>query len=343
MKQKLAVVLLVLLLIVQTVVAAENAATVKLIREVAIREQDLNQRTAEYQAELRAAGSTQTVTARDIVDILINDELVMQGAERDGFLVTGTALDQLYNSQRASVEQQVGQKLTDSEFAQLVMANFGLTLAEFRQSLSESATIDNYVRTKYGALLGDYSEVTDEEIREFFRANRSQFMNPELVRISHIFMPQSETNAAATRTEMEKLARWIKYNTYTFEELVPKYSQDTASIVKGGDIGWLAYDDLDTRELLGASFFEAVFALGVGKPSGVLESNSGYHIVKVITHIEPKLLGINDPINPESTLTVYNYIEQRLLNQRQQEAYLKAINKLVEDLRAQATIEIFIN
>lgn len=343
MKKLVVLPLLMLCVSVLTVsaeVISQPAATVNLIRNTIITVENLQARTAEYQQELKAANSPASITPSEVLDIMINDELVLQGAERDGYLVSSSRLDQLVAAQRSAIEQQVGRKLTDDEFTKILQSNFGLNLAQFRKSLGESATVDSYVRAKYPDLIATFTQPTDAEIQEFFRANRAQFMNPELVRISHIFMPFNETDNATVKTEMEKLSRWIKYNTYTFEELVPKYSKDAVSATKGGDIGWLSYDDADMREVLGPSFFEAVFALAVGKPSGVLESKSGYHIVKVVTHTDPKLLAIQDTINPESTVTVYKYIEQRLLSQRQQDAYIKAINKLVEDLRSQAKIEI---
>jgi len=71
-----------------------------------------------------------------------------------------------------------------------------------------------------------------------------------------------------------------------------------------------------------------------------LESTSGYHIVKLTIHTEPKLLGIDDFINPESTMTVRQYIRQTLESRNQQNAYLTAIDRLVEQLRNSAKIEI---
>jgi parvulin-like peptidyl-prolyl isomerase len=83
-----------------------------------------------------------------------------------------------------------------------------------------------------------------------------------------------------------------------------------------------------------------VFELQLGKPSGVLESTGGFHIVKVTTHIDPKMLAIDDVINPESTVTVRQYIQQNLLSRNQQTAYLQGINTLVESLRKSALIDI---
>ena len=323
-------------------IISQPAATVNLIRNRVISQSELDERVRAYQAEIQATGSSERLRPADVLNVMINDELVLQGAERDGFRVTAAQVDQMVRQQRALVEQQIGRTITDAQFEQIIRNNYGIGLAEFRRSLSESALVDLYVRGKMASVLQSYSEPTDEQVSEFFRTNRSAFMNPELVRLSHIFMPFTETDKAEVKRQMDQLARWLRYNTYTFEELVPKYSKDTDSVGRGGDIGWLAFDDEQMRAYLGPQFFDAVFALQLGKPSGVLESTGGYHIVKVTTHTEPKLLGIDDQINPDSKTTVRQYIRQTLTTRSQQSAYLRAIDQLVQQLRDEAIINILL-
>ncbi|MDY0372175.1 MAG: peptidylprolyl isomerase [Sphaerochaetaceae bacterium] len=321
-------------------VISQPAATVNLIRNSVISVESLNEKVASYQAEAKAAGVTTVVKPLEVLDVMINDELVLQGAERDGYAVTDAQVDQLVRQQKAYAEQQVGKELTSEQFELIIKNNYGISMAEFRKSLKESALVDLYVRGKMPAVIQDYKEPTEQQILDFYRTNRASFMNPELVRLSHIFMPFTPENKAEVKKQMDQLARWLRYNTYTFEELVPKYSQDTESVARGGDIGWLAFDDANMRSYLGPAFFDAVFALSLGKPSGVLESTGGYHIVKVTTHTEPKLLAIDDPINPESKVTVKQYIRQTLTSQNQQAAYLRAIDNLVKQLRDSAFINI---
>ncbi|HCS37274.1 MAG TPA: hypothetical protein DIW48_11485 [Sphaerochaeta sp.] len=324
-------------------IISQPAATVNLIRNAVITVERLDQRVKAYQAEATASGSKEIVERMDVLEVMVNDELVLQGAERDGYAITEVQVDQMLRQQKAYVEQQIGRAITDAQFETVIRNNYGISLADFRKSIRESALVDLYVRGKMSAVLQSYPEPTEEQINEFFRTNRSSFMNPELVRLSHIFMPFSDTDKAEVKKQMDQLARWLRYNTYTFEELVPKYSKDTDSVGKGGDIGWLAFDDEEMRAYLGASFFDAVFALPLGKPSGVLESTGGYHIVKVTTHTDPKLLAIEDPINPESKTTVKQYIKQTLTTRNQQVAYLRAIDQLVQQLRGEAMINILIS
>jgi peptidyl-prolyl cis-trans isomerase SurA len=344
MVKKTAVFIFVLLMLTNiSLFADENsqtAATVNLIRNKVITNESLNAKVLVYQKQLLDEGSTEIINPLDVLNVMINDELVLQGAERDGYSISVAQVDLLVKQQKAYVESQIKTTITDEQFQQVLMNNYGMDLLAFRKNLQESALVDAYVRGTQAAVLQSFGEPTDTEIMEFYRANRSAFINPELVRISHIFMPFTDADKDTVKAEMDKLARWLRYNTYTFEELVPKYSKDTGSINKGGDIGWLAFDDTTMRAYLGDSFFKAVFELQLGKTSAVLESTGGYHIVKTTTHIDPKMLAIDDVINPESTVTVRQYIKQNLLARNQQTAYLKGINTLVESLRKSALIDI---
>ncbi len=340
MNKKIGMIFLFIVIISTLAIYAETAASVNLIKEEIITTEELNSRMAEYQKSALAAGSTTPILATDVLDVLINDRLVLQGASRDGYLMSDAQVDSLISQQKTYLEEKSGQTISDAQFEIYIKQNYNMNLTQFKKAVKESTSVDNYVKNTQASVINDYSEPTDDQINDFYRKNRSQFINPELVRLSHIFMPFTTETKAAVKKEMDQVARLLRYNTYTFEELVPKYSKDADSVVKGGDIGWLAYDDETMKTTLGNSFFEAVFALDLGKPSGVIESKGGYHIVKVTTHTDPKLLSITDKINPDSTTTVKQYIRQTLTNRNKQTAYLKAIDALVGSLRDQATINI---
>ncbi len=321
---------------------SQPAATVNLIRNKVITVQELEQRVAQYRAEASASGQADIagISSTEVLNVLINDELVLQGAERDGYMITDSQVDQMIRQQKIAVEQQIGREITDAQFEIVIRNNYGVDLAVFKKSIKESTIVDRYVRGEMQTVINTFEEPTVQQVQEFYRANRSAFINPELVRLSHIFIPFTDTDKAEVKKQMDQLSRWIRYNTYTFEELVPKYSKDKESVGKGGDIGWLAYDDEEMRAYLGQKFFDAVFELPLGRPSGVLESTGGYHIVKVTTHTDPKLLNIDDQINPESSTTVRQYIQQTLTQRNQQAAYLRAIEQLVGKLRSEAAITI---
>lgn len=324
-------------------VISQPAAVVNLNKNTVISTDQLNAKIKEYQDMATASGTTAPDALR-VLEIMINDELVIQGAARDGVIITDAQITQLVAAQKQSIEQQYGITLTDAQFQQTVTAQFG-SMDAFRKALREQLLVDTYVRKAKPDVIAQVKQPTDTEISTFFRQRRSEFFSPESIKLSHIFIPFAEgTNAESENTSnkatLTSVASRIRSGSLTFERAVQDYSKDTDSRSIGGSIGWLTADNTDAVASLGQTFYDAAFALEVGQVSDVIESSSGYHILKSVSHMDAKMLALDDTINPESTVTVREYIRQYLLAQNQQTAYVNAVNALVQDLRSQANIRI---
>src|SRR5690554_6539855 len=85
-------------------VISKPAATVNLIRNKIISVSELEERVSAYEAEARASGSSATIKPSEMLEILINDELVLQGAERDGYSLSDAQVEQLMRQQKATAE-----------------------------------------------------------------------------------------------------------------------------------------------------------------------------------------------------------------------------------------------
>lgn len=122
-------------------------------------------------------------------------------------------------------------------------------------------------------------KVDDDEIKKFYDENASKFQGDEQRRASHILIgfgvnATSEQKAEA-KQKAESLLAAIKKNPNVFEELAIKNSQDPGSAAKGGDLG------LFGRGAMVKPFEDAAFSLKENQVSGVVESEFGYHIIKV--------------------------------------------------------------
>jgi len=276
-----------------------------------------------------------------VLNLLINNELFRQGAERDGVVISSSMVDTAYKNQKTVIEQSYGTQLTNEEFDQIIVNNFG-SVAAYKQLIGEQLLVDSYVQLKKSDVLKEDPIVTESEITSFYRKNRTMFVSPETVKLSHIFIPYSSDSSVntANKTLLADVANKIKNGTLSFEKAVVEYSQDAPSKSKGGDIGWLTMDNEEARLGLGDSFFEAAFSLDVGETGGLVESNTGYHILKVLVYSEPKILALDDVISPNNPITIRTYITNELKVAKQQELYVKAVNSLVEDLRKSATVRI---
>ena len=310
------------------------AATVNLIRNTVITNADLA-------SQMQTLGATED-QALQVLNIMINDEVFLQGAERAGITVNDTQRDALYSQQKRAYEQQVGQSLTDQQFEQIVNQSYG-SVDAYKEALGNQYILQTYLMQERGDQLqsGNYAPTT-REVENFYRRNATGFTQAENVRFSQIYM--QKTGDSATDAEkiatMTQVASDIQNGVITFEAAVNQYTEDEASKAEGGLMGWLASDNTVVRQTWGDAFVDTVLSLPLGATSDVIESNTGYHIVRVSVHNDARLLGIDDRIQPDVDYTVRDYITEYLTNANMQTAMNEQLNSMVESLRSEARIRV---
>ena len=138
-------------------------------------------------------------------------------------------------------------------------------------------------------------QVTDEESKKFYQENASKFQGDEQRRASHILIGFGASPTPASKAEAKKKAEQVlaevKKNPTKFADLAKKYSQDPGSGEKGGDLGLFA------RGAMVKPFEDAAYSMKVGDVSGLVESQFGYHIIK-LTEIAGKGQGY-DALKPQ--------------------------------------------
>ena len=121
--------------------------------------------------------------------------------------------------------------------------------------------------------------VTEEEIKSFYKANADKYQNQQQREASHILIAASKNappaEKAKAKEKAEDLLNQIRKNPKQFAELATKYSQDPESAKKGGDLGSFG------RGMMVKPFDDAVFSMKVNEISNVVESDFGYHIIKL--------------------------------------------------------------
>ncbi len=345
MKRRVSVLVVVMISIGSLLFAASigaPAATVRLTKTTPISMAELDAEVAKYKASAADQGDNpDNVDPLQVLNLLINNELFRQGAARDGVKITDAMVDSAYTSQKANLESSRGQRLTDEQFDQIIVNNFG-SVDAYRTAIKEQLMVDSYVRMKKAAMLEEKVVVTDAEISSFYRKNKTSFVSPETVKLSHIYIPftEDENKNAENKSLMEDVASRIKRGTLSFEKAVVTYSEDAQSKNKAGDIGWLTMDNTEALQGLGDTFFDIAFTTEVGDVSDVVVSNTGYHILKILAYNDTKILQLDDAISPTTSTTVKEYIRSELASVKQQSKYYEAINSLVDDLRKSSTVNI---
>ena len=122
--------------------------------------------------------------------------------------------------------------------------------------------------------------VSDKELHEYYTANEKRFTVPEERRASHILVKvdagASAADRAKAKAKAEGLLADLKKTPASFADLARKNSDDPGSAEKGGDLDFFGRGGLAAKPLE-----DAAFALKPDEISNLVESEFGYHIVKL--------------------------------------------------------------
>lgn len=156
-------------------------------------------------------------------------------------------------------------------------------------------------------------KLNEQDVRSYYEQNAARLSGPEERRASHILVsvakdaPADERQKARERAQ-ELLAQARKAPD-SFAQLARKHSQDPGSAPNGGDL------DFFGRGAMVKPFEDAAFALKKGAISDVVESDFGFHIIKVTDIKAPK---------QKSFAELRTSLEEDLKNQQARAKYAEA-------------------
>jgi peptidyl-prolyl cis-trans isomerase D len=147
---------------------------------------------------------------------------------------------------------------------------------EFRTP--EQARVE-YIMFSAGSLMSQVT-VSDEEIKDYYVKHQAEFGEPEQRHAAHILIavPAQASDAIkqAAHAKAEQVLAQVEKEPAKFAELAKQYSNDPGSASQGGDLGFFG------RGMMVKPFEDAAFSLKPGEVSGVVQSDFGYHIIKLL-------------------------------------------------------------
>ena len=189
---------------------------------------------------------------------------------------------------------------------------------DVRQDIAVQKMIDAEVEPK--------AAVKPEQLADYYAKNPDQFKQPERVHASHILIGVPRGADAAAKAEARAKAEQILKDVKTgkdFATLAKENSQDPGSAPNGGDLGFF-----QPGQMVGP-FNDAAFSLAAGAVSDIVETEFGFHIIKVAEKQPGGTIAFDD-VKPR--------LEQFLLQRNRQEQ----TEAFVKDLRSKGKIEILI-
>jgi peptidyl-prolyl cis-trans isomerase C len=240
------------------------------------------------------------------------------------FLSKATAADRAkgkanFEERLAKIKQENG--FTDEELNKRISMQLfgGETREQWDKQNIDMATIPVVLERELNV------HITDDDVKKFYDdpAHVSSFEQPEMVRASHILLmtqdpethePLSAEKKAEKKKLMEDILKQARAGT-NFAELAKKYSEDPGSKDKGGEYTF-------PRGQMVKQFEDTAFSLKTNEISDIIETQFGYHIIKLSEKIPAKKVDYDK---------VKDGIKDHLMQVAMQEKLPDYVKKLVKD------------
>jgi peptidyl-prolyl cis-trans isomerase C len=243
-------------------------------------------------------------------------------------LVTYTVLAQEIKARRIAVAdaevdtfvQSVRQRFPNEDAFKKALGERGMTEQKLRDDARMNMSINQLMEAEAAAI----QPATEAESRDFYQKNPKEFEQPEAVRASHILIAadqNDETAKTKARAEAEAVLKKARSGA-DFAQLAKQHSSD-GSAQQGGDL------DFFERGRMVPAFDEAAFALQTGQISGVVETQFGYHIIKVTDR-------------RAGSVVPFEQVDQQIRQFLTEKNKKTHVDSFVEGLKKKARIEVLI-
>lgn len=232
-----------------------------------------------YETALRAQGMSQAQFESQLRQDLTMQQLV--GAISDTGIVSATATEAMLRIQ--AEERQVAElRIAPEQFAAQVKIDDAAVRKHYEENLKQfelpEQTRAEYVVLSLDSLLGQIG-LTETEIKSWYEGHLERYQQAEERRASHILVlagaDTPDADKGKAKEKAEAILKEVQKSPAKFAELAKKHSQDPGSAEKGGDLGFFG------RGMMVKPFEEAAFQQKEGDISGLVQSEFGYHIIKV--------------------------------------------------------------
>ena len=231
-----------------------------------------------------------------MLDQMIDIEAVCEQAKKDGLAPSEEEVDKAFEELKKNIDED----------------------EEYKKKLEDLGIDDTYLKSqqeqdliiqKYKENFDENLKISDEEMKKYYDEHKDDYYKDE-VKASHILISTVDDNgkelSESKKKEAKKKAEEVLKKAKSgqeFSELAKEYSDDTGSASQGGDLGYF------TKGQMVQEFEDAAFNLKSGEISDIVETQFGYHIIKVYDKIDEQLPfdEVKDEI--KTTLTENKYIE----------------------------------
>ncbi|MEO8447146.1 MAG: peptidylprolyl isomerase [bacterium] len=207
---------------------------------------------------------------QQIFQQMLTNKIILAKAEQDSISVTDEEVNKELEGRIKNLIDQVG---SQERLEEIYSMSLPKIKARLKEDLQKNLKVEKLKRKKFQNGI----KVSDREIRDFFITYRDSLPDvSEEFELSQILMERKVSDAE--KSEAKRIAELILDSIKAgsdFSELAKRNSNDSLSAIQGGDLGY-ARKGTFVKE-----FEETVFNMNPGEVSEVVETQFGYHIIKL--------------------------------------------------------------
>ncbi len=241
-------------------------------------------------APLKTNPDQETGVRLEALRALIDNEIMLQRAEKEGLLASDGDVDAKFNELKAPYTQEQFQKLLDQG---------KMTVADLKAQLRRDLSVQKLMNKE----IGSHISISDADVAAFYNANKASFNLPEnKIRLAQILVTSSPAstisnlkndkaqNDQQAKNKIQMLELRIRQGE-DFGTLAQNYSEDQFA-ANGGDVGFLPESALDQAN---PELRKFILDMTPGQVSPILQTQEGYRIIKLISREPAGQRQLNDP------------------------------------------------
>jgi len=159
---------------------------------------------------------------------------------------------------------------------------------------------------------------SEEEIKQFYEANKAQLLAPAQYQVAQIFLPAAEgtdkSKAEEAKKKIGELSAKLGKSGADFAKLAKENSAHKESAEKGGELGWVS------EEQMVPEIRRAITGMNKGEVSAPIKSTAGWHLIKLLDKKPPGTRSLAE-VRPNLIVAMRNRKAQDL-----ERAYIEALS-----------------
>jgi peptidyl-prolyl cis-trans isomerase C len=249
---------------------------------------------------------------KDILNELVSAELLYQASQKANL----GDLSKNVDTELGNIKKGFG---SDQEF-QKALKERGIEMKDLKEDIKKGVYINAYLNKNVFPKL---TPVTEDEKRQEYESNKDKLSVPDEVSASHILIKVGENATPEEKQKAKEKVEALRVRALSGEDFakLAKENSEDGSASNGGDLGFFG------KGQMVKPFEDAAFSLEKGQISSVIETQFGYHVIKVSDKKPAHTLAYEE---------VSGDIEKFLTNKHKR----NEVDKVTEILRNSAKIEI---